>query len=234
MAVVALVPARSGSKGIPGKNTKPLCGKPLIAYTAEAIQASGIFDCSLLSTDSEHIATTARSFGLDAPFLRPEELARDDTPMLAVVEHALDWLDQQGVATELMALLQPTQPLRRPADIIRAIEILRTSNCNSVVSVVPVPLHLSPDYVMRIDDKGQLVNFLPEGSLVSRRQDVRSAYVRDGTIYAFRADTVRKYRSLYGPVCLPVIIDAKNSISIDTPADWEEAERRLGRPAADV
>ena len=93
MSVVAIVPARAGSKGIPGKNIRPLCGKPLLAYTAEAIRASGIFEHALLSTDSEEIASIGHASGLETPFLRPAELAHDATPMLSVIEHALDWMD---------------------------------------------------------------------------------------------------------------------------------------------
>jgi CMP-N-acetylneuraminic acid synthetase len=228
MTVVALVPARAGSKGIPGKNIKPLCGKPLIAYTAEVIQAAGIFHYALLSTDSAEIAEIGRAFGLVAPFSRPAELARDDTPMFAVIEHMLDWLEQNGIAAKILTLLQPTQPLRIAADVVRAVEILQAKPCDSVVSVVALPTHMSPDYVMRIDDRGMLVNFLPEGSKITRRQDARLAYVRDGTVYAFRADTVRKHKSLYGPKSLPLVIDPHRSINVDTQADWEAAERRLG------
>lgn len=228
MAIVALVPARAGSKGIPGKNIKPLCGKPLIAYTAEIIATAQVFDRALLSTNSEDIASVGRAFGLEAPFMRPEGLARDDTPMLAVIEHALDWLEKNGTAAKIMVLLQPTQPLRDAADVVRAVEILQASDCDSVVSVVALPAHMSPDYVMRIDKEGRLVNFLAEGATVMRRQDARPAYVRDGTVYAFRADTVRKYRSLYGSVCLPLVVDAQHSINIDSHDDWQEAERRLG------
>jgi CMP-N,N'-diacetyllegionaminic acid synthase len=228
MVIVALVPARAGSKGIPGKNIKPLCGKPLLAYTAEVIRATHIFHRALLSTDVEDIAEVGRAFGLEVPFLRPNELAGDDAPTLAVIEHALDWLEKDGTAVEIMVLLQPTQPLRDPADVAGAIRLLQQEECDSVVSVVALPSHMCPDYVMRIDEKGQLVNFLPEGASVMRRQDARPAYVRDGTVYAFRADTVRKYQSLYGPVCLPFVVDAQRSINIDSQADWEEAERRLG------
>ena len=87
---------------------------------------------------------------------------------------------------------------------------------------------MCPDYVMRIDEEGRLVNFLPEGARLTRRQDVRPAYVRDGTVYAFRVATLREYRSIYGPVCLPLVINNKRSINLDSESDWQEAERRLG------
>lgn len=228
MSVVAIVPARGGSKGIPGKNIKPLCGKPLLAYTADVIRTAGIFDRALLSTDSKDIADMGRAFGLEAPFLRPEALARDDTPMLPVIEHALEWLERDGTKVDTVVLLQPTQPLRTAADVVRAVRLLEEGHCDSVASVVALPPHMCPDYVMRIDEEGRLVNFLPEGARVTRRQGVRPAYVRDGTVYATRAETIRKHRSLYGATCLPLVIDAERSINLDSEADWQEAERRLG------
>ena len=228
MSIVAIVPARSGSKGLPGKNIKPLCGKPLLAYTAQVIQESGVFDRALLTTDSEEIAAVGRAWGLEAPFLRPTALAGDDTPMLAVITHALDWLEREAEAPSMVVLLQPTQPLRRAGDVVRAVDMLKDEACDSVASVVPVPLHMCPDYVMRIDSSGHLVNFLPEGQRIARRQDVRPAYVRDGTVYAFRASTLRKYQNIYGRVCRPLIVAEEFSVNIDGPHDWELAESRLG------
>ena len=198
MGIVAIVPARAGSKGIPGKNIKPLCGKPLLAYTAAVVRAAAIFDRALLSTDTEEIAEVGRAYGLEAPFLRPPELARDDTPMLPVIEHAVQWLKRDRAQVDIVVLLQPTQPLRDAADVVRAVRLLEEHRCDSVASVVALPAHMCPDYVMRIDESGRLVNFLPEGARVTRRQDVRPAYVRDGTVYAVRASTLREHRSLYG------------------------------------
>ncbi len=226
--VAAIVPARAGSKGIPGKNVKPLCGKPLLAYTAEVIREAGIFDRALLSTDSEEIAALGRTLGLEVPFLRPAELARDDTPMLAVIEHAVAWLKKDGAKIDIVVLLQPTQPLRRVTDVVAAVTRLKQEQCDSVVSVVPLPSQLCPDYVMRIDEEGRLVHFLPEGAKVTRRQDVRPAYIRDGTVYAFRVATLRNYRSIYGPDCRPLIIDPKASVNLDTEEDWRGAELKLG------
>jgi len=228
MGVVALVPARAGSKGIPGKNIKPLCGKPLLAYTADVVRAAGIFDRALISTDTPEIAELGRTLGLEAPFVRPSALARDDTPMLPVIEHAVAWLENDGCKIDTIVLLQPTQPLRTAEDVVAAVRRLEQEPCDSVVSVVSLPQQLCPDYVMRIDEEGRLVHFLPEGAKVTRRQDVRPAYIRDGTVYAFRAATLRNYQSIYGPVCLPLIIDPDRSVNLDSEDDWREAERRLG------
>jgi CMP-N-acetylneuraminic acid synthetase len=106
--------------------------------------------------------------------------------------------------------------------------MLRETNADSVVTVVEVPRHLSPDYVMRIEE-GRLRPFLPDGAGVTRRQDARPAYSRDGTVYAFRRSTIERFGGIYGDDCRPLLIDATESISIDSPADWDEAERLLAR-----
>lgn len=224
--ILGIVPARGGSKGVPGKNIKLLLGKPLLSYTAEAAVASGVVDRLVLSTDSEQIAATGRDLGIEVPFLRPAELGADDTPMLAVLEHVVLALAGEGFEPELIVLLQPTAPLRRPAHIVEAVRILRETDCDAVASVVELPRHLSPDYVMRIE-QDRLVNFLPGGERVTRRQDARRAYSRDGTVYAFRTRTLREQGSIYGDDCRALLIDADDSVSIDTAADWEAAERAL-------
>ncbi len=233
--VLALVPARGGSKSMPDKNMRPLAGRTLLEYAAEAAAASGVVDRSVLSTDSERIAAEGRRAGLEVPFLRPAALAGDDTPMLPVIEHALDALEHDGWAAEVVLLLQPTSPLRRPEHIRAVVQQLRDSGADSVVTVVELPRHFSPDYVMRVDD-GRLVPFLAEGGSVTRRQDARPAFVRDGTVYAFWSRTVRETRSIYGRDCRPLVLSARDSMTIDTPDDWNEAERRLraaGRAARD-
>ncbi len=224
--VLALIPARSGSKGVPDKNTKLLAGRSLLEYAAAAAVAAGIIDRSVLSTDSDRIAAEGRRVGLEVPFIRPADLARDDTPMLPVIEHALGALEQEGWAAEIVVLLQPTSPLRRAEHIRDAVQQLRDSGADSVVTVVELPRHLSPDYVMRMEG-GRLEPFLAEGKDVTRRQDARSAFVRDGTVYAFWSRTVREMHSIYGRDCRPLVLSAADSITIDTQSDWAEAERRL-------
>lgn len=224
--VLAIVPARSGSKGVPGKNVRPLAGRTLLDYTAQAARESGVIDRMVLSTDAEEVAEAGRRAGLEVPFLRPAELARDDTPMLPVLRHVVDGLARQGWVPTFVVLLQPTSPLRRPEHVRNALALLRESGADSVVTVVEVPRHFSPDYVMRIEG-GLLRPFLPEGAAVTRRQDARPAYSRDGTVYAFRRDTLDRHNTIYGADCRPIVIDAGESLSIDTPRDWAEAERIL-------
>lgn len=224
--VLAIVPARGGSKGVPDKNIRPLAGRTLLERAAKTAQASAVIDRMVLTTDSDAIASVGREAGLEVPFMRPLALAQDETPMLPVIRHAVDALSRDGWTPEIIVLLQPTSPLRRPEHVREAVAMLRSSGADSVVSVVEVPKHLSPDYVMRIAGD-RLEPFLPEGAQVSRRQDVRPAYSRDGTVYAFRRDTLDRFGTIYGKDCRPLIIDPVDSLSIDSAADWAEAERRL-------
>lgn len=224
--VLALVPARGGSKGIPDKNIRPLGGHTLLHYAAQAALASGVIDRTVLTTDSDRVAAEGRRAGIEVPFMRPAALAQDDTPMLPVIEHAVNALTGDGWEPEMVVLLQPTSPLRTGAHIRAAVQALRDTGADSVVTVIELPRHLSPDYVMRIDE-GRLVPFLPEGKRITRRQDTRPAFVRDGTAYVFWTRTLREMRSIYGEHCHPLVIPAHESITIDTPDDWEAAERRL-------
>ena len=224
--VLAIVPARGGSKGVPGKNVRKLAGRTLLDYAALAARDSGVIDRIVLSTDSDEIADVGRRAGMEVPFMRPAALAQDDTPMLPVIEHAIDSLAAEGWTTDVIVLLQPTSPLRRPSHVRDAVKLLHESKADSVVTVIEVPRHLSPDYVMRIDD-GVLRPFLDEGARVTRRQDARPAYSREGTVYACWRATVERFGNIYGERCQPLMVDAADSLSIDSPADWAEAERRL-------
>lgn len=224
--VLGLVPARGGSKGVPGKNIRRLAGRPLLEYTAAAARESGVLDRVVLSTDAEAIAAAGAAAGLDVPFLRPAALSGDETPMLPVLTHALRTLDEAGWRAEIVVLLQPTSPLRRPEHIRDAVRLLRDTGADSVVTVVEVPRHLSPDYVMRIDD-GALRPFLAEGARIARRQDARPAYSRDGTVYACWRATIERFGNIYGERCHPMVLAPSESLSIDSMADWDEAERRI-------
>lgn len=225
--VLALVPARGGSKGVPRKNVRLLAGRPLLSYVASAALESGVCDRLVLSTDDEEIAAVGRECGLEVPFLRPAELARDESPMLPVLQHALERLSDQGWRPDIVIILQPTSPLRRAAHVRGVVEQLVESGADSVVTVLELPRHLSPDYVMRVDG-GRLVPFLPEGARVTRRQDARAAYVREGTVYACWRTTIEQHGSIYGDDCRPFLMDPRESLSIDSMDDWAEAEQRLG------
>ena len=205
---------------------RPLAGHTLLEYTARAARESGVIDRVILSTDAPEIADAGRRAGLEVPFMRPAALAADDTPMLPVIEHALAETATGGWSPDIIVLLQPTSPLRRPGHIRDAVHLLRDTGADSVVTVVEVPRHLSPDYVMRVDE-GRLKPFLPDGARVTRRQDARPAYYREGTVYAFWRATLERYGGIYGDDCRPLLLRPSESLSIDTEDDWNEAERRL-------
>ena len=228
MTVLAVVPARAGSKGVPGKNERPLAGKTLVARAAEAARESGVVDRIVLSTDSERIAELGRGAGLEVPFLRPADLAADESPMQPVIEHAVVVLEDRGYRPEVVLVLQPTAPLRTGRHIAQAVRLLRETGADSVVSVVEIPKHLSPHYAMRIAS-GRLQPFVHGGAAITRRQDVEAAYSRDGTVYAVRRDVLVERHDLYGADCRPLIIPTAESINIDSPADWEAAEALLCR-----
>jgi CMP-N,N'-diacetyllegionaminic acid synthase len=225
-SVLGLVPARAGSKGVPRKNVRLLKGHTLLEYTARAARASGVLNRVILSTDSPEIAEAGRNAGLEVPFMRPAVLAQDHTPMLPVIQHAIDALEADGWVADVIVLLQPTSPRRRPEHIRTAVDMLRSTGADSVVSVVELPRDSSPDYVMRIEN-GVLRPFLPEGDRITRRQDARPAYRRDGTVYVFWHSTLDRYGNIYGDDCRPLVLDSSESLSIDSPADWDEAERVL-------
>jgi CMP-N,N'-diacetyllegionaminic acid synthase len=224
--VLAVVPARGGSKGIVGKNVRLLAGKPLLAYTADAARSSGVVDRIVLTTDSEEIARLGESLGLEVAFMRPAELAADDTPMLATLEHAVDAVERAGWQPDIVVLLQPTAPLRQGRHIAEAVRTLQATGCTSVVSIVQIPAHYSPHYAMRLEE-GRLISFLPVGRSVTRRQDAGAAYSRDGTVYAMRRDTLMEGHDIYGADCRPLVIPPSDSLNLDTPEDWQLAECRL-------
>jgi CMP-N-acetylneuraminic acid synthetase len=228
LSVLGLIPARAGSKGVPGKNERLLAGRGLVERAIDAARDSGVIDKIVLSTDSERIAATGRSLGIDVPFLRPAALAGDRTPMLAVVEHALAELARTGYEPDAVALLQPTSPLRSGSRIAEAVALLEeTPEATSVVTVAPVPPHFAPHYAMRID--GEVLRpFLAEGAAITRRQDVPAAYYRDGTLYLTRTATVVEHHDLYGERCLPLVLRLDEVLAIDTPEDWRRAEQLLG------
>lgn len=223
--ILGIVPARGGSKGIPGKNIRLLNGKPLLYYTALAAHESELIDRLILTTDSDEIATVGKDLGIEVPFIRPAELAQDDTPMLPVIEHVVHFVETEGWQPDIIVLLQPTAPLRKAEHIQTAVSKLISEKCDSVVSVVEVPRHYVPDFVLRIDE-GKLLPFL-DAPLATRRQDARPAYSRDGTLYAFWRDVLVNKHSIYGDDCRPFMIPNDQSCNLDTMDDWHEAEKRI-------
>ena len=219
MRTVAIVPCRTGSKGILGKNVRVFHGRPLFAWAVTI----GKITCSeaYVSSDDHGLEHLARVYG--ANFIpRPAELATDEAPMLGVVQHALGVILKRGdVPPDALVLLQPTAPWRTAERVREAISLLEESGADSVASVVRLPATHSPEFVIRL--RGDRV-LLPPGG-ITRRQDAQPAYIRDGTVYVTRRSVIEN-GSLYGRDCRALVIPAKESLNLDTEEDWAQAVAR--------
>lgn len=226
--ILGLIPARGGSKSIPHKNIVSLAGRPLLAYTCDAALASKRLTRVILSTDDPEIAAEGRRCGVDVPFMRPDELAQDDTSSLAVIQNVLSVLeDTEGYRTDVVVLLQPTSPLRQAEHIDSAVELLLETGADSVVTVTEVPHQFNPVSIMKID-QDRLVPFV-EGPLILRRQDKPQVYARNGpAVLAMRRATIQQ-NSLYGDDCRPILMSAEDSLDIDSPFDLLVCESLLSR-----
>lgn len=218
MKTAGLITARGGSKGIPHKNVCPLAGKPLIAWTIEAALQARRLDRVIVSTDDEEIAKVSREWGADVPFMRPAELARDDSPHLEVIRHALGWLAAESEAElDYLMLLQPTSPLRTSADIDSAIALGEEKNADAVVSVCLT--HEHPFLSKQVTPDGRLLDFVekPQGYLA--RQSLPPAYSLNGAIYMVRRSLLLERDDWYTDRTFAYIMPPERSLDIDTPWD---------------
>jgi CMP-N-acetylneuraminic acid synthetase len=230
MRVLGLIPARGGSKSVPRKNIRLLCGKPLLEYTAESALSSHRLSRVILSTDDEEIAKIGRACHLEVPFLRPSELAQDDTPTLPVVHHALKWLiDHKDNNYDAVCLLQPTNPLRRPEDIDACIDLFEKYNADSVVTILPVPEQYNPCWVYFRDKAGLLRLSTGGDEPIPRRQDLPSAFHREGSVYVTKREVVIEQNSFYGTRILGHLMDPDRSVNINSPEDWKRAQQLILR-----
>ena len=221
--VLGLIPARGGSKGIPHKNIKEIAGHPLISYTIECGLRSKYLDDVVVSTDSEEIAEIAIAFGASVPFMRPAELALDTSKTIECVIHARDTLAEMGEHYDAIVLLQPTSPLRMPADIDGAIELFYSTGKRGVVSISKT--RESPILFRTIGDNGELEHLMDASSTV-RRQDMPTWYRVDGAVYVNESDSLSLETSLNdNPFGYP--IDQDRGIDIDNIDDFYEAERSI-------
>jgi N-acylneuraminate cytidylyltransferase len=229
-AVLALIPARGGSKSIPRKNIRNFAGHPLIAYSIAAGLAAETVTRVVVSTDDEEIAAISRQYGAEAPFLRPAEFSRDDTPDLPVFQHALQWLeDQEGYRPQMIVQLRPTSPLRRTRHIDQAVRRLIERPDADAVRTVCVPFQ-NPFKMWRIAADGFMVPLvetgLPEAYNLPR-QALPEVYWQTGYVDAAWVGTLRQKNSMTGDRILPLMIGAEEWIDIDSPDDWRRAERLL-------
>lgn len=225
--VLVVIPARGGSKGLPGKNIKPLGGLPLLGWTAEALRQSSLREARcLLSTDDAAIAETGRACGLAAPFLRPAALAGDTASSVDVVLHALDWLaEAHGEHPPWVLLLQPTSPFRPPAAIDQVREILRGDPVLDAVIGVKA-LQRSPGSLFLPDARGRLHPLGDDG--ISRRQDSPGLLTPNGAFYLVRSSVLRAGGNFFPPAIASLPMDAIASLDIDDATDWAMAEALQG------
>jgi len=225
--LLILIPARSGSKGLPGKNTRPLHGKPLIAWTIEAARHdNGCLSRVVTSTDDAAIAAIAQAWGAEIPFLRPKELAQDRTPAIDVVLHALEWFEtSEQYRPDLLMYLQPTSPLRTAQDIRVAIQLLLDKGADSVVSVSPVKNH--PYWMKQLDAEGRMTDFLTEFHAPANRQELPTVYALNGAIYLARRDVLLQSKTWYTDRTYAYVMLPERSLDIDSLWDWRLVEATL-------
>jgi CMP-N-acetylneuraminic acid synthetase len=226
--ILAIIPARGGSKGIPRKNIRLLAGKPLVQYTAATALACKGLTRVILSTEDPEIAEVGLRCRLEVPFLRPPDLARDDTPTLPVLQHAVQALEQTGDRYDAICLLQPTNPFRRSEDIEGCLDRLITTGADSVVTVLPVPPEYNPHWVYFQNDHGLLQLSTGEAAPIPRRQLLPPAFHREGSVYVMRRNVLMEQNSLYGSTVAGFLVDPSRSVNIDTMDDWRKAEAVLG------
>lgn len=227
MSITAIIPARGGSKGIPGKNLVPIAGRPLIAHSISCALAVPAIARVLVSTDSAEIADCAAGAGAEVPFLRPAEFSRDDTPMIAVLQHVLGWLRENGGEPEALVLLQPTSPLRPPAAVAAAVELFRAREADSVVSVVQVPHNCTPGSLLAVDAEGRAAAAFPEFAQAVRRQEKPRFFARNGPAILVLRPSLLDSGRLYSDRTYAFPMARRESFDIDEPEDLEIVEALL-------
>ncbi|MBO1224047.1 MAG: acylneuraminate cytidylyltransferase family protein [Candidatus Scalindua sediminis] len=222
--MLAIIPARGGSKGIPGKNIRLLCGKPLIAYTIEAVLASVLIDRIIISTDDPKIAEVARQYDVEIPFMRPKELAKDDSLAIDNYIYTIDRLNKEFDNNyEEFVVLLPTVPLRLSEDIDKAIELFHNKNAESVISCAEVGHPL--EWICSINDHGviQRSNDVDIKKMMNR-QESQAGYIPNGAIFVFKHSLLKEKCSYYSDKTYAYVMPPERSIDIDTESDFEFVE----------
>lgn len=220
--VIALIPARGGSKGVPGKNIRPLHGKPLIGWAIEQARNSKFVDEVIVSTDDDKISDVARHFGARVPFVRPQELATDSATGIDVVFHALDWLEENGQLPDIVVLLQPTSPFRNGEDIDAALEMLQKKGGKASVAVCET--EHSPCWSNTLPADGCMKDFVKSEYLNKNRQELPVNYRINGSMYIAYCDYLREHNGWYGSQTYAYVMPHDRSIDIDTEMDFQIAE----------
>ena len=226
---IAIIPARSGSKGLPDKNIRPVGGKPLMAYTIEAALNSGCFDTVFVSTDSDRYASIAREYGAEVPFLRSAALATDTANTWDAVREALSRFADQGKSFDTVMLMQPTTPLRTSEDVRAAYALMEEKHARSVIAVCEVD-H-SPLWCDMIPDDGNMKGFGRKDLAWVTRQELRPFYRVNGAIYLLtvQGNTIPADDDIYEDQCYALFMDRKKSVDIDSEDDLALVEFLLSR-----
>lgn len=223
MRILAIIPARGGSKGVPRKNIKLLGNKPLIEFTIDSAKNATLLTEIVVSTDDEEIAIAAELAGCKPPFIRPANLAQDHSTSIEVVQHAVEFFEKQNSFFDAVCLLQPTCPFRENGFIDKSIKKFIESDADSLISVLPVPHQYNPHWIFE-ENNGTLKIATGEEKIISRRQDLPNAFHRDGSIYITKIQTL-KNGSFYGSKIAYIESNSNFYVNIDTIADWENAEK---------
>jgi len=214
--ILAIIPARGGSKGIRKKNIQKLLGKPLISYTITAAKNTKSINKIIVSTDDNEIKKISQNIGAEVPFLRPKQISKDNSSTIEVIKHALKFLEEtQSYKPDIIVLLQPTSPLRTSQLITKTINTLKKSKATSVITVSKITKHPYASFWLKNDF---LKPFKENSTKYSRRQDFPDLFFPTGAVYSFWYDTLKKFNSIYGPKIKPIIVDDDN-IDIDTLQD---------------
>ena len=221
MKVLAIIPARGGSKGLPKKNIKELGNKPLIAWSIDAAKQSQLIDRVIVSTDSDEILKIATEYDAEAPFKRPKELASDTATTLDVLTHAINYYKQQNQEFDYLVLLQPTSPFRKEGDIDKMIKLAIESNADMVVSVKETSAN--PYYVLFEENENGFLKKSKEANF-TRRQDCPTVYEYNGSIYVIKIDSLLKQNSLVFSKTIKYEMDEYHSVDIDNQFDFDFAE----------
>ena len=231
--VLGIIPARGGSKTIPRKNVRDFHGQPLLTWSVNAGLDSNVLDRLILTTDDEEIADVGRQSGAEVPFMRPAELAADNSPSVPVFQHAISWLrEHDNYYPDYVVLLEPTSPGRRPFHIKEAVELLIATGADSVASMAEIPSIFNPYWQFVVKDEGVLELFTGGSikQIIRRRQDLPKTYTRNGVVYTHKTDLLFEDEpSIYGEDLRAYITEPKYSLDIDTAEDWIVAEELFHR-----
>lgn len=226
--MIAIIPARGGSKGLPGKNVRPLAGVPLIYHTIRAAMEAASISRVIISTDDVEIAEAARACGAEVPFMRPAELARDDSMVMDTYLYTVDRIaEERKRPIEAFVALLPTVPLRSVDDIDGAVELFKSKRVDSVISVTEAPVPVQ--WYRKIDEKGVLCEYSSGFDAVLNRQELEPTYIPNGAVYVFRTERLRATRQYYMEQTYPFLMPRERSADIDELLDFEWAEFLLSR-----